>query len=104
MTIKQQRGTIKSSFNILEAYAESLDQNQPSVNEVNVRLRKLTKDYGDFEIVQQEIENAATDEEAEQEYRQAALQTYVMEKNQGTTYTLGWVFLQFCRNCNLSCP
>jgi hypothetical protein len=29
------------------------DQNQPSVNEVNVSLRKLTKDYGDFEIIQQ---------------------------------------------------
>jgi hypothetical protein len=41
---------------------------------VNVRLRKLTKDCGDFEINQQEIENAATtDEEADQEYRQREL-------------------------------
>jgi hypothetical protein len=48
------------SLNILlEVYADSLDQNQPSLNEVNVRLRKLTKDYGDFEIIQPEIENAA---------------------------------------------
>jgi hypothetical protein len=50
----------------------------------------LTKDYEDFETIQQEIEKAATtDEEAEQEYRQrelpnekyffieAAFQTYV---------------------------
>jgi hypothetical protein len=95
MTIKQQRGIIKRSYKILGAYAESLDQNQPSANEVNVRLRKLTKDYGDFEIIQQEIETAATtDEKAEQEYRQlellnekyffieVAFQTYVTEKNQ----------------------
>jgi hypothetical protein len=59
----------------------------------------LTKDYGDFEIIQQEIENAATtDEKAEQEYRQlellnekyffieAAFQTYVTEKNQTTIH------------------
>jgi ribosomal protein L31 len=40
-----------------------------SVNKVNVRLRKLTKDYGDFEIVQQEKKNVVTtDEETEQEY------------------------------------
>jgi hypothetical protein len=61
---------------------------------VNVSLRKLTKDYGDFELIQQEIENASTtDEEAEQEYRQrellnekyffieTAFQTYGTEKN-----------------------
>jgi hypothetical protein len=67
--IKQQRGIIKRSFNILEAYVESLNQNQPSVNKVNVRLRKLTKDYGDCEIILQESKNAVTtDEEAEQEY------------------------------------
>jgi hypothetical protein len=41
---------------------------------VNVRLRKLTKYYGYFETIQQEIENAATtDDEAEQEYRQREL-------------------------------
>jgi uncharacterized ferritin-like protein (DUF455 family) len=67
MTINEQRGTIKRSFNILDTYAESLDQNKPSVDKVNVHLKKLTKDYGDFEIIQQEIENAAaTKEEAEQ--------------------------------------
>jgi hypothetical protein len=67
---------------------------------VNVRLRKLTKDYGDFEIIQQEIENAATtDEETEQKYRQrkllnekyffieAAFQIYVTKKNQATSHT-----------------
>jgi hypothetical protein len=98
---KKQRRTIKRSFNISEAYSESLDQNQPSVNEVNVRLRKLTEDYGDFEIINQETENAATDEEAEQEYRQrellnekyffieAAFQTYVTEKNQAIAHTSG---------------
>jgi hypothetical protein len=72
MTIKQQRRTIKRSFNILEAYAESLDQNQQSVNEVNVRLSKLTKDYRDFEIIQQEKKNAATtNEEAKQKYNES---------------------------------
>jgi hypothetical protein len=72
MTIKQQRRTIKRSFNILEAYAESLDQNQQSVNEVNVRLSKLTKDYRDFEIIQQEKKNASTtNEEAKQKYNES---------------------------------
>jgi hypothetical protein len=80
----QQRGTIKRSFNILEVYAESLETSLKSmqnhsksticINEVNVRLRKLTKYYGYFEIIQQEIENAATtDDEAEQEYRKREL-------------------------------
>jgi hypothetical protein len=67
---------------------------------VNVRLRKFTKDYGNFEIIQQEIENAVTTgEEAEQENRQrellnenfffieAAFQTYVTEKNKATAHT-----------------
>jgi hypothetical protein len=71
MTIKTQRGTIKRSFNIIAAYAESFDQNEPFVN---WRLRKLTKYFGDFEIIQQEIENAATsNKKAEQEYRQREL-------------------------------
>jgi hypothetical protein len=53
MSIIQQIETINRSINILEVYAESLDQNQLSVNEVNVRMKKFTKDYGDFEIIQQ---------------------------------------------------
>jgi hypothetical protein len=58
---------------------------------VNVRLRKLTKDYGDFDIIQQEIENASTTNEGvEQEYRQRELlneKTFVTEKNQATAQT-----------------
>jgi hypothetical protein len=70
------------------------DQNQPSVNEVNVSLRKLTKDNGDFEIIQQRNRKRSHyRREAEQEYRQrellnekyfffeTAFQTYGTEKN-----------------------
>jgi hypothetical protein len=64
-----------------------------------VRLRKFTKDYEDFEKIQQEIENAVTiDEKAEQDrqrellnenffFIEAAFQTYVTEKNQATAHT-----------------
>jgi hypothetical protein len=69
-------------------------------HEVNVRLRKFMKDYEDLEVIQQEIENAATtDEKAEQEYRKrellnekyffidAVFQTKVTENNQTSAHT-----------------